>query len=187
MKAIILVDIQNDFCPAGALAVSGGDSIVNPSNKLIQKFVSENLPVVFTRDWHPADHSSFTDNGGIWPSHCVAGTPGADFHPDLLLPESALIFSKAVTAERDAYSGFEGTTLDAELKTAGVDELVICGLATDYCVKNTALDAVNLGYRVELAADCIRAVDVNPGDGDAAIDEMRKAGIIITDSKALLK
>ncbi len=179
MKALLVVDIQNDFCPGGTLAVNGGDDIVEPVNRLIESFADSGLPIVYTRDWHPPCHSSFKEFGGIWPAHCVAGTPGADFHPNLLIAKNAVVISKACKVEADAYSGFEGTNLDSELKARGVDKVIVTGLATDYCVKNTVLDALELGYGVFVADECIKAVNVHPGDGSSAVAEMKQAGAVV--------
>jgi nicotinamidase/pyrazinamidase len=187
MKALLVVDIQKDFCPGGALAVKEGDTVVKPVNDLIEAFAASGLPVVLTRDWHPADHSSFADFGGIWPTHCVAETSGAEFHKDLTVPDDALIISKAVSVESDAYSGFEGTDLDSRLKKLGVDEVVVAGLATDYCVKNTVLDALRLGYKASAAKDCMKAVNLNPEDGAAAEKEMLDAGAELKPVEALIK
>ena len=186
MKALLVVDIQNDFCPGGALAVKDGDAVVESVNRLIAFFEETGSPVFFTRDWHPAAHSSFIDFGGIWPAHCVAGTEGAGFHPKLQVPKAANIISKADSADKDAYSGFEGTELDSELKNLGVDEVIIAGLATDYCVKNTVLDALRLGYSTTVVEDGIRAVEVEPGDGKKAADEMAAAGAVFADSGSLI-
>ena len=175
-KALIIVDIQNDFCPGGSLAVHEGDSVVGPVNELTRYFEAQGLPVFFTRDWHPVRHSSFRDFGGIWPPHCVAETGGAAFHEDMYRPESAEIISKATEVNSDAYSGFEGTDLGEKLRTRGVDTVVVTGLATDYCVKNTVLDGLKRGLSVEVVREAIRAVEVNPGDGEKAIMEMKQAG-----------
>jgi len=186
-KALLIVDMQNDFCPGGALAVKGGNEIVPVINNYIKYFSAGRHLVVFTRDWHTPDHCSFKQQGGIWPAHCVAGTAGAAFHPELYIPDKALIISKAASAEKDAYSGFEGTspdgeTLDEVLKKKDVKELTVCGLATDYCVKSTVLDALKNGYTVKLLIDGVSAVEVNPGDGDEALAEMKKAGAEIIKS-----
>ncbi|MCP4136288.1 MAG: bifunctional nicotinamidase/pyrazinamidase [bacterium] len=175
-RALLLVDIQNDFCPGGNLAVKGGDQVVEPSNELIALFEKEGDPVFFTRDWHPFDHSSFTENGGIWPSHCVANSPGAEFHANLHIPVSAKIISKAADRNVEAYSGFEGTGLTDQLKSLGVEELVVTGLAADYCVKNTVLDGLNAGFSVLVVEEGIRAVNVEPHDGAKAIAEMEEKG-----------
>lgn len=176
MRALIVVDVQNDFCPGGALAVHQGDRVVDPINTLTRKFESDGLPVVFTRDWHPVNHLSFKQNGGIWPTHCVAGTSGAAFHPELYFPSFAFLVSKATEPDQEAYSGFQGTGLASWLRQLEVDEILVTGLATDYCVKNTVLDALKLGFKVAVAVDAIRAVDVNPGDGERAILEMLQNG-----------
>ncbi|MBI9106462.1 MAG: nicotinamidase [Spirochaetales bacterium] len=187
MKVLIIVDIQKDFCPGGRLAVKDGDAVLSPSNRLLGAFKEAGLPVIFTRDWHPANHCSFTDFGGIWPSHCVAETSGADFHDNLIIPDNALIISKADRPDKDAYSGFEGTDLDTELKNLDADEIIIAGLATDYCVKNTVLDALRLGYKTTVAQECIRAVNINPEDGKQAVKEMIKAGAIFDSVVNLIK
>ena len=145
-------------------------------NRYIAAFQSKGLPVFATRDWHPADHCSFRARGGTWPPHCVAGTPGAKFSPELMLPANAAIVSKAAAADQDAYSGFGGTDLNQLLRQAGVARVLVGGLATDYCVLNTIRDAVGLGYTVFLLADAVRAVNVQPGDGLKAEREMLGLG-----------
>lgn len=179
MKALIVVDVQNDFCPGGALAVTDGDKVVDPINELSKQFEADGLPIIFTRDWHPANHLSFKENGGIWPPHCIAGTPGAAFHPNLYFPSVAFLVSKATEPDMEAYSGFQGTGLASWLRQIDVDELVVAGLATDYCVKNTVIDAIKLGFKVTLALNAIKAVNVNPTDGETAINEMKSLGIQI--------
>ncbi len=174
--ALVLVDIQNDFCPGGALAVPQGDRVVAVANELIRHFTARKAPVVLTRDWHPADHMSFQEQGGAWPAHCVAGTSGAEFHPGLKAPAAARIISKATAADREAYSGFEGTDLADFLKSEGIDTVIVAGLATDYCVKNTVLDALAHGFQVRVVREGIRAVNVKPGDEKEALDEMISAG-----------
>lgn len=174
--ALLLVDVQNDFLPGGALAVPRGDEVVPPLNRAIAAFEGRGLPVYATRDWHPERHCSFRAQGGPWPPHCIARTQGAEFAATLALPPAAGVISKATSQERDAYSGFDGTDLDQRLRAAGIRRLFIGGLATDYCVLNTVRDARRLGYEVMLLTDAIRAVEVQPGDGQRAEDEMVRLG-----------
>lgn len=174
--ALLLVDVQRDFLPGGSLAVPRGDEVVRPLNSCIGAFLALELPVIATRDWHPADHCSFHSRGGRWPPHCVAGTRGAYFAPNLHLPRDAVIVSKATARNKEAYSGFEGTTLDALLRQAKVRRLFIGGLATDYCVLNTVRDALRLGYDAVLLIDAIRAVNADAGDGERAIADMKNLG-----------
>jgi nicotinamidase/pyrazinamidase len=174
--ALIVVDVQNDFLPGGQLAVRYGDEVVPVLNRYIDIFVAQGLAVYATRDWHPADHCSFTPQGGPWPVHCIAGSEGALFPSTLHLPRSALIVSKAMQAERDAYSGFDGTELAEQLRRSGVERVFVGGLATDYCVLNTVRDALKQGFTVCLLVDAIRAVNVDPDDGMRAEGEMCRLG-----------
>jgi nicotinamidase-related amidase len=174
--ALVIVDVQNDFVPGGSLAVAGGDDIVPVLNRYIAAFFAAGLPVFATRDWHPKDHCSFRDRGGIWPPHCVAGTAGAAFAPALALPESTVIISKATERDRDAYSGFDGTDFESRLRQAGVVRVFIGGLATDYCVLSTVRDARSLGFAVVLLADAVAAVNAKPGDGPKALAELLRLG-----------
>jgi nicotinamidase/pyrazinamidase len=174
--ALLIVDVQNDFLPDGSLAVAHGDAVVPLLNRTIAQFEAQSLPVYATRDWHPEAHCSFHAQGGPWPPHCVAGTPGAAFAAALKLPQSTTIISKATRPDEDVYSGFQGTDLDQRLRAAGIRRLFIGGLATDYCVLNTVRDALRLGYEVLLLSDAIRAVDVEPGDGQRAEAEMVRLG-----------
>jgi nicotinamidase/pyrazinamidase len=174
--ALIVMDVQNDFLPGGALPVPRGREIIVPLKTAIARFRSRKLPVFATRDWHPPDHCSFRTHGGPWPPHCIAGTPGAEFPGELALPPDARIVSKATRAEREAYSGFSGTGLAEDLRQAGLETLFIGGLAMDYCVLNTVLDALALGFRVYVLKDAVRAVDVRAGDGERALERMRTAG-----------
>ncbi len=172
---LIIVDLQVDFCPGGALAVAEGDAVVPPVNALLD------IPGwirVATRDWHPADHVSFEAQGGIWPVHCVAETPGAAFHPQMRAAKVEMVVSKATTRDAEAYSGFDGTSLAYELRAKGIGRLFVCGLATDYCVKATALDARREGFDVVVVEDAVRAVNVDPKDGENALEEMRAAGCV---------
>ncbi len=175
-SALIIVDVQNDFCPGGALAVTDGDQVVPVLNEYATRFVDAGAPVIATRDWHPANHMSFTEQGGIWPIHCVQHTDGADFHTDLQLPEVTTIVSKAQTPESEAYSGFQGTELANYLRRLGVDTVYVGGLATDYCVKSTVLDALANGFETYFLADASKGVEVNPGDVATAEAAMSEAG-----------
>ena len=175
--ALLLVDVQNDFCPRGALAVADGDAVVPALNAWIAAARQGGARVFASRDWHPPDHLSFAERGGIWPLHCVQNTLGADFHPDLELPNDAVIVTKADTADREAYSAFDSGELAAQLRAAGIRRLWVGGLATDYCVKASVLDAAELpGLEVRVITNAIRAVDAAPGDGEAALEAMREAG-----------
>jgi len=174
--ALILVDVQTDFLPDGNLGVPHGDEVVPVLNRYAEIFQANKLPVFATRDWHPPNHCSFADQGGPWPPHCIANTPGAAFAPNLRLPPQSVVVSKAERVEQDAYSGFEGTDLDTRLKRAGVRRVFVGGLATDYCVLNTVRDARKLGYEVFLLTDGSRAVNVQPDDGRKAEEEMRGLG-----------
>jgi len=173
---LLVTDIQNDFLPGGRLAVAGGDEVVPVLNRYIGAFLAQGLPVYATRDWHPDGHCSFHPQGGPWPVHCVAGTPGAAFAATLVLPPDTTVISKATSQDREAYSSFQGTDLDSRLRATGIRRLFIGGLTTDYCVLNTVRDARQLGYEVFVLADAIRAVDVQPGDGQRAEAEMARLG-----------
>jgi len=175
-RALIVVDVQNDFCPGGSLAVAHGDEVVPPLNKLMKEFLDRNEPVFKTRDWHPAKTKHFAAYGGAWPVHCVQGTPGAEFHPDLLDDPRITIVSKGIDESADGYSGFDGTNLAQILREQDVEAVWIGGLATDYCVKHTVLDARREGFDVNALGEAMRAVNINPDDGAKAIAEMRDAG-----------
>ncbi|HIE04896.1 MAG TPA: nicotinamidase [Candidatus Latescibacteria bacterium] len=174
--ALVVVDVQKDFLPGGSLAVPHGDEVVPVLARYIELFKDKGLPIFATRDWHPPDHSSFETRGGPWPPHCVQGSEGAKFAPGLGLPEDIVIISKATDPGEEAYSGFQGTDLDERLRREGVRRIFVGGLATDYCVLSTVRDALSLGYEVYLLEDGVRAVDLNPGDGERAIDEMVRLG-----------
>ena len=176
--ALIIVDLQRDFLPGGALPVPRGDEVEPVMNAYIRLFRDKGLPIVATRDWHPPNHCSFQEQGGPWPPHCVQGTPGAEFALGLELPPDVVVVSKATKPDEEAYSGFQGTDLHERLKSTGVRRMFVGGLATDYCVLSTVKDALALGYRVFLLKDAIRAVDVHPGDGDRAEKEMVSLGAV---------
>jgi len=186
--AIVAVDIQNDFCPGGSLAVTDGDAVVAPTNALFARF-----PIQFlSRDWHPAETVHFAEWGGKWPPHCVAGTPGADFHAGLK-PTKAIVVTKGTKNSDDGYSAFEGlvqemadTPFGEYLRLRGVERIVVTGLATDYCVEATAIDGIKQGFEVILALDACRAVNVQPGDGDRAVVEMVNAGVVVKNTAEIL-
>jgi nicotinamidase/pyrazinamidase len=173
-RALVIVDFQNDFTPGGALAVRDGDAIAGPINALAAS--GDYAFVVATRDWHPADHSSFAAQGGPWPPHCVQGTEGAELHPALDRDPIDAIVDKGQAVDTDGYSGFEGTDLEAQLRDHAITQVTIVGLATDYCVKNTALDALRAGFQVTVDRSAVRAVEVQEGDSQRALAELRAAG-----------
>lgn len=174
--ALIVVDVQNDFCPGGALPVSTGASVAFTLNRYVDLFLRSGAPIYATRDWHPERHISFRERGGPWPPHCVRGTKGAEFHPRLTLPKNATIISKGTDPEREAYSGFQGTDLIERLRRQKVGRVFVGGLATDYCVKNTVLDARQAGFETVLLEDASGGVNVHPEDSRMAIGEMKRAG-----------
>ena len=176
--ALIVVDVQRDFLPGAALPVPEGDKVIEPLNEYIALFTSKGLPIFATRDWHPENHMSFKENGGLWPPHCIQQSKGAKFPQELKLPPDAFLINKGDRPELEAYSGFQGTLLDSLLKERGVRRVFVGGLATDYCVKNTVLGALNLGYTAFLLLDATRGVDLNPGDVERAVDEMLEWGAI---------
>jgi nicotinamidase/pyrazinamidase len=174
--ALLITDIQLDFLPGGALPIEGGDEIIPVLNNYIKHFAAGKAHVLASRDWHPPNHISFRAQGGLWPPHCVQQTLGAKFSPDLNLTKDVVIISKATNPEIEAYSAFEGTSLAHELNACGVKRLFICGLATDYCVLNSVLDACKLGFETVVLMDATLGINVNPGDVDRAIDAMLKNG-----------
>ena len=185
--ALLVVDVQNDFCPGGALAVSGGDVVVPVINRLVRRAEHAGVPVFASRDWHPARTSHFNTQGGPWPEHCVAETDGALFHPNLKLPAATMVVSKGDHPGADGYSAFDGhlddgRSLGEALASHGISRLVVTGLATDYCVRASVLDARRASFDVVVVADAILGVEVHPGDSARALDEMRKAGATITDA-----
>jgi nicotinamidase/pyrazinamidase len=168
---LLVTDVQNCFLPGGSLGVSRGNEVIEPLNRAIKMFRKKNLPVLFTRDWHPPDHCSFTEQGGPWPVHCVRDTVGAQLSSRLEIPDGSVILSKAFERDTDAYSSFHGIDesgqlLDELLKRLSIKRVFQGGLATDYCILNTVRDGISLGYEFYVLTDCIRAVDVHPGDGE---------------------
>ncbi|MEO2068103.1 MAG: nicotinamidase [Desulfurobacteriaceae bacterium] len=185
--ALIIVDVQNDFLPGGSLPVPQGDKVIEPLNRYIELFTLKGRPIFATRDWHPENHISFKENGGLWPKHCVQGTKGSEFPKDLKLPPDAFIINKGERPELEAYSGFQGTILNDLLKERGVKRVFVGGLATDYCVRNTVLGALNLGYTVFFLEDASQGVNINKGDVEKAINEMLLAGAITISLKNVEK
>lgn len=181
----MIIDLQKDFCPGGALPVPEGDQVIPILNKYIKAFRRAGAQIYATRDWHPSDHISFQGQGGKWPPHCIQESEGAKFHPDLELPENVKIISKATTPQQESYSGFGETDLKYELKRNGIKRVFVGGLATDYCVKNTVLDALDLGFKTILLKDAIRGIDMEHGDSERAIQEMLDKGAKTTTSPDL--
>ena len=184
-SALHVTDIQNDFCPGGALGVPGADAIIPIVNDYIRFFHRQGFPLIASRDWHPPNHCSFKEQNGIWPVHCVQGSWGGQFHPKLVMAPGVIILSKATDPKREAYSAFEGTPLDERLRNLGTETLFVTGLATDYCVRNTVLDACKLGYRVVVLEDAIRGLDATPGDCERAMHDMRAVGAITAKARDL--
>ncbi|HEX3465087.1 MAG TPA: isochorismatase family protein [Candidatus Elarobacter sp.] len=179
--ALVIVDVQHDFLPGGALGVADGERIFEPIDELAPRFAR----VYATRDWHPADHSSYAEYGGPWPVHCVAGTHGAAFDPRLNLDDVDVVVDKGTDRLTDGYSGFAATSLESDLREHGVRRVFVCGLATDYCVKATALDAKAAGFDAVVIEDAAAAVNVQPGDEERALQEVRDAGVTVAHSSDL--
>jgi nicotinamidase/pyrazinamidase len=182
--ALIVVDVQNDFCPGGALAVKDGDQVIPALNRHIDKFTKAGLPIFATRDWHPAKTTHFNTSGGPWPPHCIQGSKGAEFHPDLKLPPDTVIVSAGMGSDEDGYSGFlgiddRGQKLADLLRQRRIERIFVGGLATDYCVKHTVLEGLKEGLKVVLLVDSVRGVNLKPGDSESAIEEMLHAGAVI--------
>jgi nicotinamidase/pyrazinamidase len=171
-RALLIIDFQNDFTSGGALEVPGGDEVAEPIKRVAPRFDH----VFATRDWHPPDHASFETEGGPWPVHCVQGTHGAELHPAMRDVPVDEIVDVGAEREDEGYSGFEKSKLEDLLREREVDEVAVVGLATDYCVRASAIDAAKLGFDTTVITDAVRAVDVNPGDGERALEEMQEAG-----------
>ena len=186
-SALLVIDVQRDFCRGGSLAVEGGDEVVPPLNAAAERWAAAGRLVVATRDWHPPRTVHFQAYGGTWPPHCVQGTPGAEFHPDLRLPEGAIVVSSGMREDEDGYSAFDarddsGRPLADLLRDRGIRRLYLGGLATDYCVKASVLDGRREGFEVTVFEDAVRAVNLQPDDGARALDEMRAAGAQVASS-----
>jgi len=180
-KALLVVDVQNDFCPGGALGIKDGDKIIPAINKYIKIFASKKFPIFATRDWHPKKTAHFKKFGGLWPVHCVRDIKGAQFHPQLKLPKDAILVYKGMDPKKDSYSAFQaedekGLSLLNLLEILGIKELYIAGLATDYCVKFTTHDAISKGFKVKILLDAVKGVNLKPNDSEDAIKEMVKSG-----------
>jgi nicotinamidase/pyrazinamidase len=174
--ALIIGDVQIDFLPGGALPVPRGDEVIPVLNDYIHLFTSEKAKIFATRDWHSPSHMSFKPFGGPWPMHCLQDSEGAKFHPDLKLPENVIVISKATDPQREAYSSFDGTPLEDNLRAAGITRVFVGGLATDYCVRWTVLDALSLGFLAVLLSDATRGINVKPDDSEKAAQEMQAKG-----------
>lgn len=184
-EVLIVVDVQNDFCPGGRLAVPEGDAVIPLLNQYARRFVEREALIVATRDWHPARTRHFKDFGGIWPVHCVQGSVGAEFHPGLHLPKGTVTVVKGAAADEDAYSGFQaqaadGVPLSDLLRRQGTRQVFVGGLATDYCVKSTVLDAIGQGFEVTVLLDAVRGVNLKAHDAEEAIEEMVRRGAAVT-------
>lgn len=180
-RALLIIDFQNDFTSGGALEVPGGDAIAEPVKLLASDFDH----IFATRDWHPPDHASFETEGGPWPVHCVQGTHGAELHAAMRGIEVEAIVDVGVEREDEGYSGFENSKLAVLLREQGIDEVVVVGLATDYCVRASAIDACKEGFDTTVVTDAIRAVEVEPGDGERALEDMERAGAKLATSREL--
>ncbi|RLG89263.1 MAG: nicotinamidase [Thermoprotei archaeon] len=183
--ALIIVDMQKDFMPQGALPVPEGDTIIPIINNYLRIFQESKASVILTRDWHPPNHISFKSRGGLWPPHCIRNSEGAKFHPDLKIPSNAVIISKATEPDKEAYSGFDGTELNSILTSRAVKRVFICGVATEYCVKETALDALRLGYLVLILNDAIKGI--SKSNSEKALELLLNKGALIIEMSDLLE
>lgn len=189
-RALLVVDVQRDFCPRGALGVRGGDKVIPVLNKYIDYFRKNKLPVFLSRDWHPKKTSHFKKFGGDWPAHCIQDTKGAEFHAKLKIPKEAFLIYKGMVPDKDSYSAFQAedkyrNSLGNLLKILKVEELYIAGLATDYCVRFSARDAIKQGYKVRILTDAIKGVNFKPGDSKKTLNEMREEGATMITFKDL--
>jgi nicotinamidase/pyrazinamidase len=189
--ALLIIDVQNDFCPGGALGVPAGDRVVEPLSRLAECFATAGLPVLASRDWHPPVTRHFKEFGGIWPPHCVQNTTGAAFHPALRLPPETVVISKGDDPDSDSYSAFDGrsedgSSLESILAAQDMQHLSVGGLATDYCVRASVLDALKAGLAVTVLTDAIAGVEVTSGDSAKALDDMRRAGALFCSTDEML-
>ncbi len=186
LDALIIVDVQNDFCPGGSLAVASGEAVAQKMSAVGKAFADRGARIFATQDWHPAGHSSFAAQGGQWPDHCVQGSRGAELHPALVLPEGASIIRKGASPDTDAYSGFIDSDLGTQLKANGIGRVYVGGLATDYCVLNTVIDALARGFETLVLTDAVGAVNLDPGDGERALHLMEVNGATLTTTANVL-
>jgi nicotinamidase/pyrazinamidase len=191
-RALLVVDVQRDFCPGGALPASGCDRILPTINAYVAAAGELGMPIYVSRDWHPAVTTHFKPYGGEWPPHCVQGSSGAEFHPDLELPASAIVISKGEDPDRPGYSAFDGHTANGEplltdLRNRHLDTLCVAGLTTEYCVRQTTLDALRAGLHVSVLTDAIAGIGAHPGDVDRALAEMTRAGAVLTTGLAVAR
>lgn len=184
--ALLVVDVQIDFLPGGALGIARGDAVLAPLNRLLRAWRARGLPVYLSRDWHPPGHCSFAERGGPWPEHCIAGTAGAAFSPSLERAPGDVVVSKAMRPDRDAYSALDDTGLAEDLRRSGVRRIFVGGLATDYCVRATGLDARSAGLEVVILRDAVCAVNVQPDDGEKALSELAAAGAELAQTDEIL-
>lgn len=187
--ALIIIDVQRDFCDGGILAARETSSLFSPLNAVIEWSCEKGIPCVFTRDWHPADHCSFESQGGPWPTHCVQGTPGAEFAAGLQLPNHAVVIDIEKDSSRAnmSYSAFENTNLETELRGLGIKQVAACGIATEYCVKATVLDALRCGFATSVLTDFVRPIDVHQGDSAQALADMQAAGATLLTCQEWMK
>ncbi len=184
--ALLVIDLQNDFCPGGSVAIGGGAIVAAQMAKAAAYFAGAGAQIYATQDWHPEEHASFRTQGGPWPPHCIENTTGAEFHPALQLPDTAIIVKKGSTPNKDAYSGFIDCNLEEQLVAAGIQRVVIGGLATDYVVLNTVIDTLDIGLETYVLADAIDAMDIEPNDGLRALHLMQTTGAHIITIAELL-
>lgn len=180
--ALLVIDVQHDFCEGGVLEAQLTSTLIDPLNRLVDSCAAAEIPVIFTRDWHPPDHSSFISQGGPWPPHCVWNTRGAEFAAGLRVPSTATVINKGVSTDDDGYSMFDRTNLTDTLETLGLTELAVCGIAAEYCVLESVRDSRRRHFRTIVLEDLVRAIEVRPGDAERAFSEMRNLGAVLSTS-----
>jgi nicotinamidase/pyrazinamidase len=180
--ALLVIDVQRDFCEGGVLAAQFTSTLIDPLNRLVESCLLAEIPVIFTRDWHPPDHSSFLSHGGPWPAHCVWNTRGAEFAAGLRVPSTATVINKGVARDDSGYSMFDRTNLPETLKALDRTELAVCGIAAEYCVLASVKDSRHRAFRTIVLEDLVRAIEVRPGDADRAFNEMRSLEAVLSTS-----